>query len=155
MGAEDVTYVNAPALAAERSITSTVSTDPESPDHRNLVSVRAACADGSQVFISGTLMGIKQIQKIVAIDKLDLDLKPTNNLLFLRYTDRPGVVGVVGNALGKLKINIADMQVGRTQEGGQALMALTVDSVIPKETIDVIAKETGAALVRFVNLVSE
>jgi len=104
MGAEDVTYVNAPALAAERSITSTVSTDSESPDHRNLVSVRAACADGSQVFVSGTLMGIKQIQKIVAIDKLDLDLKPTNNLLFLRYADRPGVVGVVGNALGKLKI---------------------------------------------------
>jgi D-3-phosphoglycerate dehydrogenase / 2-oxoglutarate reductase len=155
MGCEDVTYVNAPNLAAERSVTSAVTTDPESPDHRNLVSVRAACADGSQVFVSGTLMGIKQIQKIVAIDKLDLDLKPTNNLLFLRYTDVPGVVGVVGNALGKLKINIADMQVGRTQEGGQALMALTVDSVIPKEVIEVITKETGASLVRFVNLVSE
>ena len=155
MGAEDVTYVNAPALATERSISSTVSTDSESPDHRNLVSVRAACADGSQVLVSGTLMGIKQVEKIVGIDKLDLDLKPTNNLLFLRYADRPGVVGVVGNALGKLKINIADMQVGRTQEGGQALMALTVDSVIPKEIIDVIAKETGASLVRFVNLVNE
>ena len=155
MGCEDVTYVNAPNLAAERSVTSAVMTDPESPDHRNLVSVRAVCADGSQVFVSGTLMGIKQIQKIVAIDKLDLDLKPTNNLLFLRYTDIPGVVGIVGNALGKLKINIADMQVGRTQEGGQALMALTVDSVIPKEVIEIIAKETGASLVRFVNLVSE
>jgi len=155
MGCEDVTYVNAPNLAAERSVTSAVMTDPESPDHRNLVSVRAACANGSQVFVSGTLMGIKQIQKIVAIDKLDLDLKPTNNLLFLRYTDIPGVVGIVGNALGKLKINIADMQVGRTQEGGQALMALTVDSVIPKEVIEIIAKETGASLVRFVNLVSE
>ena len=155
MGCEDVTYVNAPNLAAERSVTSAVMTDPESPDHRNLVSVRAACADGSQVFVSGTLMGIKQTQKIVAIDKLDLDLKPTNNLLFLRYTDIPGVVGVVGNALGKLKINIADMQVGRTQVGGQALMALTVDSVIPKEVIEIIAKETGSSLVRFVNLVSE
>ena len=120
-----------------------------------MVSVRAACADGSQVFVSGTLMGIRQVEKIVGIDQLDLDLKPSSNLLFLRYADRPGVVGVVGNALGKLKINIADMQVGRTQAGGQALMALTVDSVIPKELIDVIAKETGASLVRFVNLVSE
>jgi D-3-phosphoglycerate dehydrogenase len=75
--------------------------------------------------------------------------------LFLRYTDQPGVVGVVGNALGKLKINIADMQVGRTQVGGQALMALTVDSVIPNDLIKVISEETGANLVRFVNLVSE
>jgi D-3-phosphoglycerate dehydrogenase len=65
------------------------------------------------------------------------------------------VVGVVGNSLGKLKINIADMQVGRTQVGGDALMALTVDSVIPKDIIQVISKETGATLVRFVNLVSE
>jgi len=155
MGAEDVTYVNAPAVASERLLTSTISTNPESPDHRNLVSVRAACANGSQVFVSGTLMGIRQTQKIVAIDELDLDLKPTSNLLFLRYTDQPGVVGVVGNSLGKLKINIADMQVGRTQVGGDALMALTVDSVIPNDIIQVISKETGATLVRFVNLVSE
>ena len=155
MGAEDVTYVNAPNLATERGLTSVVTTDADSPDHRNLVSVRAACADGTQVFVSGTLMGIRQIEKIVAIDKLDLDLKPTNNLLFLRYQDVPGVVGVVGNSLGKLKINIADMQVARTDLGGQALMALTVDSPIPNELLDVIAKETGAAMVRYVNLVTE
>jgi D-3-phosphoglycerate dehydrogenase len=155
MGAEDVTYVNAPALASERALTSNISTNAESPDHRNLVSVRAACADGSKVLVSGTLMGIKQIQKIVAIDALDLDLKPTSNLLFLRYSDQPGVVGVVGNALGKLKINIADMQVGRTEVGGQALMALTVDSVIPNDLLQIITKETGASLVRFVNLVNE
>jgi D-3-phosphoglycerate dehydrogenase len=155
MGAEDVTYVNAPNLATERGLTSVVTTDADSPDHRNLVSVRAACADGTQVFVSGTLMGIRQVEKIVAVDKLDLDLKPTNNLLFLRYLDVPGVVGVVGNSLGKLKINIADMQVARTDVGGQALMALTVDSVIPNDLLDVIAKETGAAMVRYVNLVTE
>ncbi len=155
MGAEDVTYVNAPNLATERGLTSAVTTDPDSPDHRNLVSVRAACADGTKVFVSGTLMGIRQVEKIVAVDQLDLDLKPTNNLLFLRYQDVPGVVGVVGNSLGKLKINIADMQVARTDVGGQALMALTVDSVIPNDLLDVIAKETGAAMVRYVNLVTE
>ena len=155
MGAEDVTYVNAPNLATERGLTSAVTTDPDSPDHRNLVSVRAACTDGTTVLVSGTLMGIRQIEKIVAIDKLDLDLKPTNNLLFLRYQDVPGVVGVVGNSLGKLKINIADMQVARTDIGGSALMALTVDSLIPNDLLDVIAKETGAAMVRYVNLVTE
>jgi D-3-phosphoglycerate dehydrogenase len=47
------------------------------------------------------------------------------------------------------------MQVGRTQEGGQALMALTVDSAIPNDVIEVITKETGASLVRSVNLASE
>ena len=152
-GAEDVTYVNAPSLAAEKNLTSKVSTDADSPDHRNLVSVRAACQNGATALVSGTLMGIKQIEKIVAIDEHDLDLKPTENLLFLSYSDRPGVVGVVGNALGKLKINIADMQVARDRAGGQALMALTVDSQIPAETVQIIEKETGAQMVRYVNLV--
>jgi D-3-phosphoglycerate dehydrogenase len=152
-GAEDVTYVNAPALAADKNLTSKVSTDADSPDHRNLVSVRAACQNGATALVSGTLMGIKQIEKIVAIDEHDLDLKPTENLLFLSYSDRPGVVGVVGNALGKLKINIADMQVARDRAGGQALMALTVDSQIPADTVKIIEKETGAQMVRYVNLV--
>ncbi|MEY4380196.1 MAG: hypothetical protein RLZZ378_599 [Actinomycetota bacterium] len=154
-GAEDVTYVNAPSLAADKNLTSKVSTDADSPDHRNLVSVRAACQNGATALVSGTLMGIKQIEKIVAIDDHDLDLKPTENLLFLSYSDRPGVVGVVGNALGKLKINIADMQVARDRAGGQALMALTVDSQIPADTVKIIEKETGASMVRYVNLVND
>ena len=154
-GAEDVTYVNAPSLATDKNLTSKVSTDADSPDHRNLVSVRAACQNGATALVSGTLMGIKQIEKIVAIDDHDLDLKPTENLLFLSYSDRPGVVGVVGNALGKLKINIADMQVARDRAGGQALMALTVDSQIPADTVKIIEKETGASMVRYVNLVND
>ena len=47
------------------------------------------------------------------------------------------------------------MQVARTDIGGSALMALTVDSLIPNDLLDVIAKETGAAMVRYVNLVTE
>jgi len=133
------------AIALATDVVSSVDVEVRGEISAMDVSVLATSA------LKGALIG----QKIVAIDELDLDLKPTSNLLFLRYTDQPGVVGVVGNSLGKLKINIADMQVGRTQVGGKALMALTVDSVIPNDLIQVITKETGATLVRFVNLVSE
>jgi D-3-phosphoglycerate dehydrogenase len=73
--------------------------------------------------------------------------------LFLRYSDKPGVVGAVGNALGKAGINIAGMQVARSSAGGNALMALTVDSPISDELITSVKKETGAELVRSVTLV--
>jgi len=151
-GAEDVTYVNAPTLAQERGLTSTVSTDPVSPDHRNVVTLNAALSSGIKISISGTLMGIRQVQKIVAIDSYDLDLVPTDNLLFLRYADRPGVVGTVGNALGKAQINIAGMQVARNHAGGAALMVITVDSPVPAEVLSSLAEETGADLARSVNL---
>jgi D-3-phosphoglycerate dehydrogenase len=73
--------------------------------------------------------------------------------LFLRYSDKPGVVGAVGNALGKADINIAGMQVARSAAGGEALMALTVDSQISDDLITSVKKETGAVLVRSVTLV--
>jgi D-3-phosphoglycerate dehydrogenase len=152
-GSEDVTYVNAPGLAAERGVTSSVTTTPDSPEYRSMISLHAALASGHQIKVDGTLMGIKKVEKIIAIDGFDLDLPPTENLLFLRYTDKPGVVGAVGNTLGAAKINIAGMQVAREVQGGKALMALTVDSPVSDSVTDSIKKEIAADLVRSVSLV--
>ncbi len=151
-GAEDITYVNAPALAAERGVTSSVATDPDSPQFRSMISLHCSLGNGSSVKVDGTLVGIRQVQKIVAIDSYDLDLAPVDNLLFLRYSDRPGVVGIVGNALGKASINIAGMQVARDHRGGEALMALTVDSSVPASVLSTLSMQTGANLARTVNL---
>jgi D-3-phosphoglycerate dehydrogenase len=152
-GSEDVTYVNAPGLAAERGVTSNVTTTADSPEYRSMISLHAALASGHAIKVDGTLMGIKKVEKIIAIDGFDLDLPPTENLLFLRYTDKPGVVGAVGNSLGSAKINIAGMQVAREAAGGKALMALTVDSPVSDAVTETIKKEISADLVRSVSLV--
>ena len=152
LGAEDVTYVNAPGLALERGLATTVTADEVSPDHRNIVTLNAALSRGVQITVSGTLMGIRQVQKIVAIDSYDLDLVPSENMIFMRYADRPGVVGTVGNILGKDSINIGGMQVARNHEGGEALMAITVDSPVASRVLESLAQETGANLVRSVTL---
>ena len=153
-GAEEVTYVNAPGIAAERGVTSSVSTDPESPEYRSMISLHCSLSNGKSLKVDGTLMGIRKVEKIIAVDQFDLDLPPTDNLLFLRYTDRPGIVGAVGNILGTAKVNIAGMQVARDSAGGEALMALTVDSVVTEDLITAVAKETGAGSVRSVTLVN-
>ena len=153
-GCEDVTYVNAPGLAADRGVTSNVTTTPDSPEYRSMISLHAALSNGKSIKVDGTLMGIRKVEKIIAIDGFDLDLPPTENLLFLRYADKPGVVGAVGNALGSAKINIAGMQVARESAGGTALMALTVDSPVSDAVAETVKKETGADLVRSVSLVN-
>jgi D-3-phosphoglycerate dehydrogenase / 2-oxoglutarate reductase len=153
-GCEDVTYVNAPGLAAERGVTSSVTTTPESHEYRSMISLHAALSNGKSIKVDGTLMGIRKVEKIIAIDNFDLDLPPTENLLFLRYADKPGVVGTVGNALGSSKINIAGMQVARESAGGSALMAITVDSPVSDAVAETVKKETGAELVRSVTLVN-
>ena len=153
-GIESVSYVNAPGLASERGLSSSVTTTPDSPEYRSMISLHAALSNGKSVKVDGTLMGIRKVEKIIAIDNFDLDLPPTDNLLFLRYADKPGVVGAVGNALGNAKINIAGMQVSRESAGGKALMALTVDSAVSDAVAEAVKKETGADLVRSVTLVN-
>ena len=75
-------------------------------------------------------------------------------MLLLRYTDRPGIVGKVGQSLGSTGINIASMQVARDSQGGEALMAITVDSTIPTGVVDQVKKDTGADSVVSVSLVN-
>ena len=154
VGAESVTYVNAPCLAAERGMTSSVMTNPESPEYRSMISLRAALPGGRSIVVDGTLMGIRRVEKIIGINGFGLDLPPTEHLLLLQYSDRPGVVGSVGGVLGGAGVNIAGMQVARSEAGGAALMALNIDSAVSAEILAKVLQATGADFVRTVTLVS-
>ena len=132
---EQVSYVNAPLLAAERGTEVRLVTESESPDHRNLITLRGTLADGTQVSVSGTLVGIAQKERLVEVNGFDVDIEPTTHLAFLTYEDRPGMVGTIGGILGDADVNIAGMQVSRQDRGGAALVALSVDSAIPAETL--------------------
>lgn len=147
-----VTYVNAPLLAKDRGVTVELVTSDESPDWRNVVTVRGVLADGRTVSVSGTLSGPRQITKIVEVNGFQMEIEPTDHLAFFTYADRPGIVGIVGKILGERQVNIASMQVARDAKGGKALIALTVDSAIPADVTDQIVQEIGAEGGRTVDL---
>ncbi|MGZ4615457.1 MAG: phosphoglycerate dehydrogenase [Actinomycetes bacterium] len=147
-----VSYVNAPVLANDRGVGVRLTTDPESPDYRNLVTVRGTMADGTQVSLSGTLSGTRHVEKLVEIDGFDIEVVLSEHMAVFRYEDRPGIVGTVGRILGEASVNIAGMQVSRDSKGGHALVAMTVDSVIPHGTLEEIVTAIGAATARQVDL---
>jgi D-3-phosphoglycerate dehydrogenase len=149
---EQVSYVNAPLLAAERGCAVRLVADAESPDHRNLITIRGTLADSSQVSVSGTLIGIHQKERLVEVNGFDVDLEPTDHLAFFVYEDRPGMVGTVGGILGGAGVNIAGMQVSRDAKGGSALVALSVDTAIPADALAEIQSAIDAGFVRAVNL---
>jgi D-3-phosphoglycerate dehydrogenase len=150
--AETVSYVNAPLFAQERGVEVRLTTSSESPNHRNVVTVRGTLAGGEEVSVSGTLAGPKHLLKVVAIGEYDVDVALTDHMVVLRYEDRPGVVGTVGRILGEAGLNIAGMQVSRMQEGGEALVVLTVDDNVPQPVLAEISAEIGATSARTVNL---
>jgi D-3-phosphoglycerate dehydrogenase len=150
--AETVSYVNAPLFAQERGLEVRLTTTSESPDHRNVVSVRGTLNDGRTVSVSGTLSGPKRIEKIVGVDSFDVDVVLTDHMAFFRYQDRPGVVGTLGRILGDAGINIEGMQVSPDTESGDALVSLTVDREIPQPVLAEIVGEIGAKFARSVDL---
>ena len=90
---------------------------------------------------------------MVEVNGFDVDIEPTDHLAFLTYEDRPGMVGTVGRILGDAGINIAGMQVSRDTKGGSALVALSVDSAIPADTLLEMQAAIDAREVRAVSLV--
>jgi D-3-phosphoglycerate dehydrogenase len=149
---DPVSYVNAPVLAADRGVQVRLTTDPESPDYRNLVTLRGTLSDGTQLSVSGTLSGTRHLEKIVEVDGFDVEVAVSEHMAVFRYEDRPGVVGTVGRILGESGVNIAGMQVSRDRRGGDALVAMTVDSAIPAGVLDELAREIGATTARQVDL---
>lgn len=152
---EPVSYVNAPILAEERGLSVELVTETESPDHRNLITLRGALHDGTPVSLSGTLSGPRMIEKITEIDGYDVDLRPAEHLVALRYQDRPGVVGTVGARFGGANVNIASAQVSRAQQGGDALMVIAVDSAVEPELLAELADAIGATSARAINIVQD
>ncbi|GAA1750288.1 phosphoglycerate dehydrogenase [Luedemannella helvata] len=151
--AEQVTYVNAPHLAADRGVELELTTSTEATDHINLVTVRGAKPNGRLISVSGTYVpGTREVRKLTELDGYDIDLVADGHLLFFRYVDRPGIVGVVGSILGELGVNIAAMQVARREAGGEALMILTIDSPVDADTLEKAATAIGATASSTVDL---
>ena len=57
--------------------------------------------------MSGTLIDNAQRERIVEVNGFDIDLEPTDHLVFLSYVDRPGIVGIIGRLLGDAGIDAA------------------------------------------------
>jgi D-3-phosphoglycerate dehydrogenase len=105
------------------------------------------------VRVAATLVGPSDRERLVEVWGHAIDMEPADHMLFFRYTDTTGIVGQIGRALGEVEVNIASMQVSRQEAGGEALIAMAVDSAVPKGVVDEIAAGIGAVDARAIDLV--
>ncbi len=54
-------------------------------------------------------------------------------MLFITNEDKPGLIGALGTLLGENKINIATFNLGRNEEGGDAISLIETDQPISDE----------------------
>jgi D-3-phosphoglycerate dehydrogenase len=130
-----VNYVNAPLIAEEHGIEVSEQRFGSSQHYTNLVRIVIETED-AKVEVSGTTVGPEQRVFLAGALGFAIDIELAPQMAFLVYSDVPGVIGRVGTMFGEAGVNIANMAVSRTKEGGKALMAFSIDSPAPPELVE-------------------
>ncbi|MBN2406840.1 MAG: phosphoglycerate dehydrogenase [Elusimicrobia bacterium] len=126
---EGINYINAVLIAEEKGIdvVTQKETKKETPGSLSIK------LDG-EIEVSGGVIG--GVPRITQINGYNLDIPLGRNLLIIKNSDKPGVIGHIGTVLGEFGVNIGSMEVGRKSAGGQAVTVINVDQDISRELID-------------------
>jgi D-3-phosphoglycerate dehydrogenase / 2-oxoglutarate reductase len=145
---EELNVVNAPSIAKERGIEVVEVKNDSARDFENLVRITVHSGDSAERVV-GTTFGRKNRPHLLEAWGQRLDVQLDDHLAVFRYGDRPGVIGMIGTALGEAGVNIVSAAVGRQDEdgdatgSGEAVMVVTTDASVPREVIDAIAASDG------------
>ncbi|MEM7696972.1 MAG: phosphoglycerate dehydrogenase [Verrucomicrobiota bacterium] len=142
-------YLNAPDIAEDRGLRLTESRLAEESDFTDLISVTIS-NDDARSTVDGTFFGTQP--RIVRVQEHRIEAAPEGFLLLLENTDAPGMVGAVGQELGKANINIASMSLSRNVAGGHALSVLNLDSDVPEAIINQLESIDGITSAKIVQL---
>lgn len=148
--ADEVNYVNALLYADDAGLRVQEVRESRGRVYTNEISL-VIRTDGLTYRLSGTVYS-ESGPRLVEVDGYPIDMPSEGNLLFTRHTDKPGIIGRIGTLLGNASVNIAGMQVGRRESGGEAVMLLAVDRSVPVDVIQDIGSVDGISMVRAIEL---
>ncbi len=125
-----INYVNASFVAKERDINASVDVKHNSGPYKKLIRITLN-TEKESMSVSGTIYD-EHIIRFNNINGFGMDLEPKGNMILVRNTDVPGVIGSIGNTIAKHKVNIADFRLGRQDDthNGNALALILVDSPV-------------------------
>ncbi|MGH7588825.1 MAG: phosphoglycerate dehydrogenase [Gemmatimonadota bacterium] len=142
---EEVNWVNAAVVAAERGIDVVRSRRASAAEYANLIGCRVA-TDTGECSVAGTLFHDRP--RAVEINGYHLDAPPVGTALLVWNRDVPGVIGRVGTILGNAGVNIAEWRLGRSGPGEIALAFINLDQAAPANVLDALRGIDGVRDVR-------
>jgi D-3-phosphoglycerate dehydrogenase len=130
---DDVNFVNAPYIAADRGIKVVESKTSTSEDFASLIVADVRSLEDEHI-VSGTIFG-KTMPRILRIDTFYLEAIPEGHLLFIYNLDVPGVIGQIASCLGKHGVNIGRMHVGQEREQERNVVLLATDTPVDENIL--------------------
>jgi D-3-phosphoglycerate dehydrogenase len=149
---EDVNIVNAEMLLRERGIELVEQSRTDPGAFSSVVAVDLVSGDRVHR-AAGTLFG-HSMPRLVQLEGHRLEAYLDGVLLVFTHQDVPGIIGRVGTAFGALGVNIAQMTVGRSAPGGDAIGVLNLDHEPSAEAVAAVLACPGVRSARVVKLPS-
>ncbi len=134
---ENVSYVNAPILAAEHGWQITQAKGIKISEYSNVITCQITLEDNEEISIAGTLLD-RQQPYILQINSYRIHFEPRGHLLVMGSYDMPGVIGRVGTLMAENGINIASWHTGRAEPGGNTLTVLNFDEALPEPLMEML-----------------
>jgi len=147
---EDVNIVNSEVLLRDRGIELVEQSRTDPGAFSSVVAVDLVSGDHGHR-AAGTLFG-HSMPRLVQLEGHRLEAYLDGVLLVFTHQDVPGIIGRVGNAFGGLGVNIAQMTVGRSAPGGDAIGVLNLDQEPSPEAVAAVLACPGVRSVRVVKL---
>jgi D-3-phosphoglycerate dehydrogenase / 2-oxoglutarate reductase len=99
---------------------------------------------GERSRVVGTVFGRLNRPHLLEAWGSRFNVQLEDHLAVFRYSDRPGMLGTVGTALGEAGVNIVSAAVGRRPDGGdEATMVVTADAAVPQDVLARILEGDG------------
>ncbi len=147
---EDVNIVNAEMLLRERGIELVEQSRTDPGAFSSVVAVDLVAGDRVHR-AAGTLFG-HSMPRLVQLEGHRLEAYLDGLLLVFTHHDVPGIIGRVGMAFGAQGVNIAQMTVGRSAPGGDAIGVLNLDQEPSKEALAAVLACDGVRSARVVKM---
>lgn len=147
---DQVNLVNAEVLAKERGITIVEEKTTDPGDFGTLIQTEVV-TEKKRYIAAGTLFG-KEAVRLIRLGPYRLDAHLEGTLLVFTHKDVPGLIGFIGTTFGRHNVNIAQMNVGREQPGGEAIGVVNLDSVPSEAALDEVRAHPAILSVSLIKL---
>jgi D-3-phosphoglycerate dehydrogenase / 2-oxoglutarate reductase len=147
---QQVNLVNAIPLARERGIVIEERSAEAPADFATLIQTEVT-TERKTYSASGTLFG-KQFLRLVRLGDYLLDAHIDGTLLIFTHMDQPGLIGFIGRTLGDEGVNIAQMNVGREEQGGEAIGVVNVDSTPTSQALETLRQSPNVLSLSVIKL---
>ena len=129
----DVNMVSAPVIAKERGVKISTTNQDKSGAFEGYIKVTVVTGKRERS-IAGTVFSDGK-PRFIQIKGINIDAEVGAHMLYTTNEDVPGIIGTLGETMGKHGVNIANFTLGRAAAGGEAIALLYLDAAIRPEIV--------------------